>query len=224
MDNSSFQIPPDEAREPRALRVGAQGLGPGEAGLLRALVALIANGRDAFAWVYSERGADAVVMRETSDSACLVLRMGGGFGQRLESPLTAQQLEACLERAAATRAAAPAAFGDSTALATERYRLRRWPQAELLRGDRQRVRLATLLSRQSLTVGELAELSQLPSGQCQDFARLLQDHGLLHVAQPLAAPSRPVRPSEPQAAPAAAGRWNLVRSIRRKLGLAGNAP
>ncbi|MES2940337.1 MAG: hypothetical protein V4864_21840 [Pseudomonadota bacterium] len=224
MANSSVQTTLSAARESRALRIGAQGLGPGEAGLLRALVTLIANGRSDFPWVYAEHGMDAVVLRESAGSQRLVLRIDDAFGERLESPLSARQLEACLDRAAATReSAASSSFGESAWAATERYRLRRWPQAELLRGDRQHVRLATLLSRQSLTVDELAELSQLPAERCQAFTQLLQGHGLLHVAQPLAAPSRPVRRSEPEPAAPAAGRWNLVRSIRRKLGLSSDA-
>jgi hypothetical protein len=205
---------------PPVLRVGAQGLSAGEAGLLRALVTLIANGRSGFPWVYAERDADATVGREPS--GCLVLRVRGEVRAQLAAPLTARGLEECLDRVAAggeapaphAAAGAADAAREGTGARAGRYRLRRWPPPELLRADKQRVRMATFLSRQWFTVEELASVSQTPLERCQVFMQMLQGFDLVSAA-PAALHARPSMPS----AGAMPARWNLVRSIRRKLGL-----
>lgn len=97
------------------------------------------------------------------------------------------------------------------ALPAQRYRLRHWPPLVLLRGDRQRVRMATLLSRRPLGVRELAALSGQPEERCLTFVNLLQGFNLLELtATPAAVVRHPAAPRSEQ---------GLLDRLKRKLGL-----
>ena len=103
-----------------------------------------------------------------------------------------------------------------------RFKLRRWPPAALLRGDPNRIRMATLLSRRALNAAELATISQQPINECQAFLMTLQTTGLVDVqnevpVQPSAA-AAPAAPTTP-AAPKPAFARGLISGIRRRLGL-----
>jgi hypothetical protein len=63
----------------------------------------------------------------------------------------------------------------------ERLKLRRWPPHQLLRNDKIRVKLATMLSKRFFAVSELSELSLESIGCCQRFISVLKSFDLLTV-------------------------------------------
>jgi hypothetical protein len=144
-------------------------------------------------------------------------RMAGGQSLRAAPPGTD-----------AVMAPADSAAGQVSALvytsqAGRRYKLRRWPGAELLRGDPGAMRMATFMSRNALSVAQLAALTGQPEEACSRFVGVLQDAGLLVeiVAVPdqqERAPSagRPIALDLPHLPPAKQG---LMASLRRHLGL-----
>ena len=104
-----------------------------------------------------------------------------------------------------------------------RYKLRRWPGPDLLRGDPGAMRMATFMSRNALSVAQLAALTGQAEDACIRFVAVLQGAGLLveivAVAdQPDRAPlpSRPIAIDAPAVPPA---RQGLMASLRRHLGL-----
>ncbi|HEX8479042.1 MAG TPA: hypothetical protein VF663_11945 [Telluria sp.] len=110
-----------------------------------------------------------------------------------------------------------------TSQAGRRYKLRRWPGAELLRGDPGAMRMATFMSRNALSVAQLAALTGQPEEACSRFVGVLQDAGLLVeiVAVPdqqerAPAASRAIALDLPHLPPAKQG---LMASLRRHLGL-----
>jgi len=128
--------------------------------------------------------------------------------------------------------AAQAATAVPMPLLKRRFKLRRWPHAELLKVDPMRIRMATLMSRNALHVGQLATLTGRAEEDCQRFVSELHDAGLLvelvavseaPAANTANAASMPVLPSvSAPAAPAlaaASGRRGLMASLRRHLGL-----
>ena len=103
-----------------------------------------------------------------------------------------------------------------------RFKLRRWPPAALLRGDPNRIRMATLLSRRALNAAELSTISQQPVQECQAFLTTLQTTGLVDMqkeAPPAPAPAADARaPAAPPKPPPTFAR-GLISGIRRRLGL-----
>ncbi len=97
------------------------------------------------------------------------------------------------------------------------YRLVRWPPNVMLQNDRGRVRMATLMSRRPLRLSELAHITEQPVEHCLKFVQSLRSLGLLEVI----AVSHPSASAVAEAPidPQRANRWNLVRSIRSRLGL-----
>jgi hypothetical protein len=124
---------------------------------------------------------------------------------------------------AANSAASPVSALVYTSQAGRRYKLRRWPGAELLRGDPGAMRMATFMSRNALSVAQLAALTGQPEEACSRFIGVLQDAGLLVeiVAAPdpqerAPAASRAIALDLPHLPPAKQG---LMASLRRHLGL-----
>jgi hypothetical protein len=124
---------------------------------------------------------------------------------------------------AASSAASPVSALVYTSQAGRRYKLRRWPGAELLRGDPGAMRMATFMSRNALSVAQLAALTGQPEEACSRFVGVLQDAGLLVeiVAAPdpqerAPAASRAIALDLPHLPPAKQG---LMASLRRHLGL-----
>lgn len=64
---------------------------------------------------------------------------------------------------------------------TERFTLKRWPANKLLANDPERVLLASLLMRYTLSAAELADLSKQSVSRCTDFLHLLQQAGALEL-------------------------------------------
>ena len=202
---------------PTRLRLGVQGLAPGEAGLVRALLALA--GREPRWDFVAEGPCDALVMdaggdapralRERGARAVLLLGEASAHGESLPRPLQPEPFESWLRRAQAR-------LETWTPPATPpRYRLLRWPPAQLLRSEAQRTRMATLLTRRALSTRQLAQLTGADEGSCLRFVQLLQGFSLVLEERDALAPA--ARPA-PAHAPARQG-WELVRRIRRSLGL-----
>ncbi|QJW84567.1 hypothetical protein HK414_15385 [Ramlibacter terrae] len=205
-----------------------------EAGLVRALLALLGTGEASCRWTFVPAGRCDVLL---ADAACdapdqarserqaqALLLLGkdvSGGADALQRPLRANELEAALRRpgqllgCAGDAPAAPAPARTAAPAATTRYKLVRWPPAALLRGEPQRIRMATQLSRRFLSATELGQLTNQDPARCLVLLQLLQGFNLLQV-EPASVPSPGV--SSPRAAAPAVG-WALVRSIKRRLGL-----
>lgn len=217
-----------------SLTIGVHGLAAAEAGLVRALIALAAPERRP-PWNFVLSGPCDVLLADRRGSglqeACMqrgahaLVLLGEGEAQgaaTLARPLRSEQLEACLrllgrkllgdEPAAAAQQPAAAGIhsGDE-----RRFRLLRWPPNELLRGEPQRVRMASQLSRRYLSAGDLARLTNGDVQRVRTFLQLLQGFTLL---EPEPAAARDAAPA-PAATLAAPSRLGLVQSIRRRLGL-----
>lgn len=213
------------------------GLAPAEAGLARALTLLLAGSTPGFRWAFVHEGPFDALLVAAGSQPPAPARTVAALGERgqapspgmelLTRPLQADVLGAWLRRCEAggspglrtdpaetPRAAEPQA---AVLPPAHRVRLKRWPPAALLRGDPQRVRMATLLSRRPLSSDELAVLSAQPDDRCRTFLNLLQGFGLLESVAPTPAPAAP-----PAAVPPTAARLpsrGLIHSIRRRLGL-----
>ena len=212
------------------LRLGVQDLLPAEAGLVRALLSLATTEAGGTGWSFVAEGpCDVLVVDGAGDaavreaarqarSARALLAVGDGgpdASETLPRPLRADRFAAALarlhRRLSAAAADLPVAAGDPAL--RRRYRLRRWPPAQLLRGEAMRVRMASQLSRRVLSACELAQLTQQEPGRSQTFLQLLQGFQLLEP-EPLVADRGPPRAPSP----AGAG-LGLIRSIRRRLRL-----
>ncbi|HYF16672.1 MAG TPA: hypothetical protein VEA40_02315 [Ramlibacter sp.] len=216
------------------LRVGVHRLPPGEAGLVRGLVTLWSRSGDRFRWTFAgEAPFDALVVQggAAGEAACPAARAVAVLGEPpagtwadaeiLPRPLQAERLERWLTRLQGrlvTGIGGAVQADLEAAPAVARDQLRRWPPAALLRGQPQRVRLATLLARRPLAPAELARLARESPQRCEAFMQLLQDFALLRRVPP-AVPRAEPRP-EPAAPPPVATRA-LIQAIRRRLGLGG---
>lgn len=195
----------------------------------------------------TDEGADQVANTQARCGARAVLRIGATGGQSdLARPLRLKAFEASLRDTAGRWASAgtmpapipateaqqvvppdavpTAARNDAVAhAAVRRYKLRRWPPTELLRGDAGRVRIASHLSRRHLCAQEVAQLTQIPAGNVATFLQLLQGFNLLEVQAPPGNAIAPAGQADSRPAPLlvapAAPRRSLVQSIRRRLGL-----
>ena len=215
-----------------SLRLGAVDLAPKDVAYVRALVRLFAH-TEKLSWSFAETAPyDAVVADPrahltTPDffagfkGIVLTLRDAPGtpHADTIAHPIRADQFRDWLTlrqgtlRAAVSRIDAlvpPAADG-------RRFKLRRWPHAALLRGDPAALRMATLMSRNALSIAQLAALALLSEEACRAFVGALMDAGLLAE---WAAASADVAPSvAPAIAAAAPVRMGLMASLRRHLGI-----
>ena len=112
--------------------------------------------------------------------------------------------------------------------ADARHELLRWPPALVLRNDRQRIRLATLLSKRAFSANELSLISGQSAEECLAFLRLMRSTGciaLAAAAAPLPASAEVSPLQEPgEANTVSAVRENglarrLIGGLRRRLGL-----
>lgn len=110
-----------------------------------------------------------------------------------------------------------------------RFKLRRWPAHAFLEGDVNRIRMATMLSRRALSVGDLSASTLVPDSQCEKFLRELLDARLLEEViptatagkPPLAVPDQPGdnrRVPLPETKSRGIGQ-SLLRSIRKRFGI-----
>jgi hypothetical protein len=104
------------------------------------------------------------------------------------------------------------------------FRLRRWPPTEMLRGDRNRQRLASFLSARHLELDELARLSNVDRPQCEEFLTALDAAGMLNVkAMAVTAPAVQVASTAAASlhlrVPAPTAQVGLFSKIRSSLGM-----
>lgn len=221
------------------LRLGAALLPAAEVGLLRALTRLLAaNPGAGFRWQFvdsppydalvTDAGADLQAQRNRAPAIlalCGAEKIAGP--DCMPRPIKAEQLERWLtaqqERRPVTMISPPAASAQNPGRAQHAhdrttYRLLKWPPNMLLQNDMARVRMATLMSRRAMSVGELANMTELPAARCQTFIQSLRSIGLLQITE---IPAPPVAVGTPSATPSgqSTSRWNLVRNIRQRLGL-----
>lgn len=222
------------------LRLGTHMLPTAESNLIKTLLRLFKYD-DQFRWVFVDAPPyDALVVdllaadfarQDLLAATPFILYIGQQThqtgGDVLARPIHAEKLEAWLKNIDADAAIASAARQQRAAISAslpvatsradtgrQRFKLRRWPTAAIMRNDRQRIRLATLLSRRALKLDELASLSELSVDYCRDFLHVLKSTSLLDVLEP--------QPSGP-ALPAASGTRapsftrKLIGQIRKRL-------
>lgn len=76
------------------------------------------------------------------------------------------------------------------------YHLRRWPPAGVLAADRYFPRLATFLSKRTMTLNEMSRLSGVPAERCRDFMERVRPLGILETLE-RPAPQRAATPAAP---------------------------
>lgn len=220
--------------------VGVEGLSAAEVNLLRTILKL--STKLVVDWTLNEQGPCDVLLTANAGKpdgiheglqariVVPVVRRGDSTGgEFLERPFRAEDFVALLGRLApALNVGAPAAspIEAAQAPADRRGRLKRWPPSQLMGSSRERLQLATLLSRRSRSASELSAVAGYPESQCSAFMQELEKHDLLswempgrpeQIQQP--APTLPAstnageRPSAP----------GLLGSIRRRLGLSWNS-
>lgn len=222
------------------LRLGVYRLPAPEVAVIRTIVQLYASDA-AFPWtMVNAPPYDALLVDESATATeraefarmagavlALTRRNAGDAPHTLERPIRADKLQLWLKSTEhALRAQRPArsSMEEQAALEIEvsdsvRFTLRRWPSALLLRNDPDKVRMASLLARRTLSAIELAELGELPLPLCVTFLQTLRTAGILELHVAPAAWAYP----EAQRAHGMPVRREfmrgLVNGIRRRLGL-----
>ena len=231
------------------LRLGTYQLPAAEVVLVRTLFRLFSHG-ESFRWTFVDQPPyDALLVDGTSGEATSpeVLRMAKAelrltrmhadpAPNSLPRPLRADQLQDWLKTTEhellETRPApvVPEPMAQTDAPATDpaletgvqplRFKLRRWPPAALLRGDSNRIRMATLLSRRAFNAAELATVGQQSFSDSQTFLQVLLSTGLVDVqGESLQPAGGAPRAALPVAAPTPSLARGLISGIRRRLGL-----
>jgi hypothetical protein len=216
-------------------RLGAYKLPPGEVVLIRTLMRIFSQ-NPAFGWVFADGGPyDAIVidsaLLKPSETACparFVLRLTSGNDapsqHTLQRPIKAEKLQEWLKIAALEltppNASANAPPHSLLAMPQARFKLRRWPPQALLQNNASLIRMSTLLSRRSLRLSELAELSQQSLDSCRLFIEKLLSMQLIaceSMAPSAGSPFATLQPCPP--APAHMLYHGLLGGIRRRLGI-----
>jgi hypothetical protein len=104
-------------------------------------------------------------------------------------------------------------------LGNEEYKLKRWPPQAVLRDNKDRIRLANLISRKPFTAAQMAQLSGLALADVQAFITVLQSFGIVSVA--LAAPVASAQRlgTDTCVAPRKNSKRGFLSALRRKLGI-----
>lgn len=188
------------------LHLGVHQLPKAEAGLVRALVALLAQDETDFRWAFSTGGPhDALIADAACDAAalatqarCVALLGSGASGaddvDTLGRPLDKGKLRAWLRRAEERLSAGGPA--PATVVSAQQqpaiHKLKRWPPQSLLRSDPRHLRIAAVLARGGVDARQLAAHCDDASGACLAFLQELGSHGLLEAGpSPLARPRLP---------------------------------
>ncbi|MEO8387831.1 hypothetical protein [Polaromonas sp.] len=217
--------------------IGVEGLSAAEVSLLRTILKL--STQLAVDWSLSEKGPCDVLLTANTAAPGLapagaraqvvvpIVRRGENQGSEcLERPFRAEDFVALLGRVGPVVKVDASHERQSDVPAppaVRRGRLKRWPPAQLMGTSRERIQLATLLSRRSRSAHELSAMAGYPESACGAFMQELDRHNLLNWEiheHPLpAAPviHAPASASQGLAAP------GLLSSIRRRLGLSWNS-
>ena len=223
--------------------IGVEGLSAAEIGLLRTILKL--STQLAVDWTLTEEGPCHVLLTaldatpahipgaaKTQLVVPVVKRGDNPGGEFLERPFRAEDFVALLGRVAPAVRPDPGLERQGEALPLpqtwRRGRLKRWPPSYLMGSSRERIHLATLLSRQSRSAHELSTMAGYPEAACGAFMLELEKHDLLNwetPGQPVHAHARKAAPGLPAAANAGHGHGapGLFSSIRRRLGLGRNS-
>lgn len=228
--------------------IGVEGLSAAEVSLLRTILKL--STQLVVEWTLSEQGPCDVLLTalpmqpervhagpEARIMVPIVRRGESTGGECLERPFRAEDFVALLGRLAPALKMAPQPahqLDTAPAAATvpasidRRGRLKRWPPSYLIGSSRERIQLATLLSRRARSARELSAVAGYPEPACGAFMRELEEHGLLSWELPGQA-GPPEQPRQAIAAPVAVAANQghampgLLGSIRRRLGLSWNS-
>jgi hypothetical protein len=233
----------------RKLRCGTQGLPAAEAALVRTLFKLYQHGAGDFRWTLVDAPPfDAMLADFTvtssgtiagAETVKAILTVGhpalSSLPDTLARPLRSEMLEAWLlqtqrrffpdtgpaETVGKPQTSLTAASSLNTCEEAGSYKLLRWPPAALLRNDARLIRMATVLSRRPVTVGELARVSQQSLDSACAFLTTLRTAALLDSrgdarAQSGSAPQALIPRSAP---PAQKIERSLMSRIRLRLGL-----
>lgn len=222
----SLATPPTTA----SFRLGAIDLPAKDVAYVRALVRLFAH-TEKLNWSFADAPPyNAVVADKRSHAANagffskfggIVLTLcetaGAPAGDTVAYPIRANQFRDWLKLRQSSLLDVASQGGTSTPPAADgrRFKLRRWPQAALLRGDPAALRMATLMSRNAMSTAQLAALALLPEEACRAFVGVLTDAGVL-VESVAAIAGESVAPAIAAAAPV---RMGLMASLRRHLGI-----
>ena len=212
--------------------IGTEGLSAAEVGLLRTILKL--STQLAIDWTVSENGSCHVLLTVHATVAqrapagnfvVPVVRRGESQGgECLERPFRAEDFVALLERVGPTLIEVDASHEPPIA---RRGRLKRWPPAQLMGSSRERIHLATMLSRRHRSARELSAMAGYPESACGAFMQELDRHDLLNweihdQAQAATTAAAPINHA-PAPAGQGGGSPGLLSSIRRRLGLSWNS-
>ncbi|MBH1963205.1 MAG: hypothetical protein I8H77_02655 [Comamonadaceae bacterium] len=221
------------------LKLGAYNLPPAEVALVKTLFRLFSHG-NTFQWKFvTAPPYDALLVDGTSPDAenrdvsrmakavLFLKRMNSGTGPNtLERPIRADQLQNWLtateKKLRDTRIANPAipvSAAPGAISSQVRFKLRRWPAAILLRGDATRIRMATILSRRALNLGELSIVCQQPVSVCETFVQVLRAAHLVDMIEQPVTEAREASEAQKQHASRPRFSRSVISSIRRRLGL-----
>jgi hypothetical protein len=219
--------------------IGTEGLSAAEVGLLRTILKL--STQLAADWTVSENGSCHILL--TTHATVAQRAPAGNFvvpvvrrgesqgGECLERPFRAEDFVALLERVGPTLIKADASHKRQREAMTppiaRRGRLKRWPPAQLMGSSRERIHLATMLSRRHRSARELSAMAGYPESACGAFMQELDRHDLLswETHDPARAATTAAAPVHHALAPARQGGGSpgLLSSIRRRLGLSWNS-
>ena len=226
--------------------IGVEGLSAAEVSLLRTILKL--STQLVIDWTLSEEGPCDVLLTalplqpgraQAGPQARIVVpivRRGESTGgECLERPFRAEDFVALLGRIAPPVRVKPGlerqgeALPVSTAATGRRARLKRWPPSYLIGSSRERIQLATLLSRRSRSAHELSAVAGYPESACGAFMQELEKHDLLsweiNEEHEKAGQRRQAAPALPASTGSGQGHGapGLLSSIRRRLGLSWNS-
>lgn len=208
------------------LSLGVEGVSRHEEVLIKSMVKLL-NYRTEHNWIFDNEKADLWILGESSPQCSVstgemnVMRVDHHNGAEISSyclrfPIHAQAFEAqlnslgvqiLLRRQDGAGKGAPPSLPDDESLM-----LLRWPPAALLRTP-QRVKLATLMTRHSVTLEQLVQRSGVERAECLGFCEDLRKAGLFHAHR--AAQAVPAPSSAPEEKPP----LSLLSRIRQRLGI-----
>ena len=221
------------------LTIGTHQLSAAEVVLIRTLVRLYAH-EESFNWVYQASGpCDALLVNGTGSGSTppfsssfspailsIVSADEGLAANTLARPIKAEKLQEWLKATATHLLAYPNKVQRVTPVRSTsvkshtRFKLRRWPPSALMRNDPALIRMSTLLSRRSLLLTELAELSQQSLESCTQFIQSLQPVGLLEL-ESVAATGSGSTQQRKVSSPSSKSTFGkgFISGIRRRLGL-----
>lgn len=227
------------------LRLGAVNLEPKDVAYVRALVRLFAH-TEKLSWSFADTAPFHAVVASADGRAAnpgffagfsgVVLSLGHTPGaaaaDTVSYPIRADQfrdwlkmrqdslLDVFYRTEVPLQVAAPVVtkpVQGSVPPAGRRFKLRRWPGADLLRGDPAAMRMATFMSRNALSIAQLAAMTGQSEAVCSQFVAVL--HGarlLVELVAPEQGGAATATATVPDVAPVRRG---LMASLRRHLGL-----